>query len=105
MLAGDITALAEMLSDRLLYVHSVGGRDTKASLLAKISGGDLRYLSLDPPEPEAIVLGDTVLLSGTLRGEAVIGGQPRRLNNSTLTVWTAEDGTYRLIAYQPTPLP
>jgi ketosteroid isomerase-like protein len=105
MLAGDVDALSQLLSDRLVYTHSTGSRDTKQSLLSKMADGSLTYLSIDHPVEQVIVLGDAVLVIGEMRAEVVLEGVARRLNNSALAVWAYEQGQWRLAAYQPTPLP
>jgi ketosteroid isomerase-like protein len=105
MLAADVPALKQLLSDRLGYTHSAGGRDSKQSLLAKMSDQTLTYQSIEHPIDQIVVLGDTALVMGKMRAQVELDGTPRRLNNSALAVWTTEEGQWRLIAYQPTPLP
>jgi hypothetical protein len=34
----------------------------------------------------------------------VLGGAPLELDNSTLSVWVRQQGTWRLLGFQPTPL-
>lgn len=105
MLAADAGALAGLLSDGLVYTHTSGVRDTKQQLLAKIGGGDLRYVRLEHSVSQVVVLGDAALVIGEMHGDIVSGGQPKRLDNAVLAVWAAEDGGWRLAAFQPTPLP
>jgi uncharacterized protein (TIGR02246 family) len=105
MLAGDATALADLLSDGLIYTHSSGVRENKQQLLARIDGGDLRYVRLEHPVSQVVVLGDAVLVLGEMHADVVVGGQPRRLDNAVLAVWAAQDGGWRLAAFQGTPLP
>lgn len=105
MTAADTGALAELLSDRLVYSHSNAARDGKESLLSKISGKLLVYTTIEHPVHQVIVLGDAVLVTGEMRGDVLVGGLPRRLDNSVLAVWAREDGGWKLAAFQPTPLP
>jgi len=105
MLAADAGTLAGLLSDDLVYTHTSGVRDTKQALLSKISGGSLVYVRLEHSVGQVIVLGDAGLVIGELRADIVSDGHPRRLANSVLAVWAAQDGGWRLAAFQPTPLP
>jgi ketosteroid isomerase-like protein len=105
MVAADVGALAGLLSDAVVYTHSSGSRDDKQTLLSKISGGSLVYVQVQHPVAQVIVLGEAVLVIGEMHADIVVGGQPKRLDNATLAVWAAQDGGWRLAAFQPTPLP
>jgi ketosteroid isomerase-like protein len=105
MVAADVDTLAGLLSDAVVYTHSSGSRDDKPTLLSKISGGSLVYVQVQHPVAQVIVLGDAVLVIGEMHADIVVGGQPKRLDNTTLAVWAAQDGEWRLAAFQPTPLP
>ncbi|MGO8887898.1 MAG: nuclear transport factor 2 family protein [Streptosporangiaceae bacterium] len=105
MLAGDTSALAQLLSDRLTYVHSSALLDTRQSLLAKISGRSIVYSAVDHPVRQIVVLCDAVLVTGEMHASVLVDGEPRRVDSSVLAVWAAEDGAWRLAAFQATPLP
>jgi ketosteroid isomerase-like protein len=105
MVAADVGTLAGLLSDVVVYTHSSGSRDDKQTLLSRISGGSLVYVQVQHPVAQVIVLGDAVLVIGEMHADIVVGGQPKRLDNATLAVWAAQDGGWRLAAFQPTPLP
>jgi hypothetical protein len=70
MLAGDTSALAQLLSDRLTYVHSSALLDTRQSLLAKISGRSIVYSAVDHPVRQIVVLCDAVLVTGEMHTAA-----------------------------------
>jgi uncharacterized protein (TIGR02246 family) len=105
MIAGDVAALAELLSDRAVYTHSYGGRDTKQELLDKIGAGDLVYHSVQHPVTEVIVLGDAAVVLGEMHADITSSGSSRHLANATIAVWGAEDGGWRMAAFQSTRLP
>lgn len=46
-IARDTTALADILADDLLYTHSNGHQDGKASYLASVASGQSRYDHVD----------------------------------------------------------
>lgn len=101
----DVNALRELLSDRLQFAHATALYDDKPTLLTKMESGNIVYNSLSITEPQVVDLGDTALLISRLTADVLVGGQPRAIDNRTLSVWVNESGTWRLIAYQPTPIP
>ncbi len=105
LLACDVGALSELLSDRLVFAHSNAVYEDKTSLLAKMGSGNIVYLSLEITEQRVMDLGETALLFSRLTAEVTVGGQPRSLDNRTLSVWTREGGQWRLLAYQPIAIP
>ncbi len=105
LLAADVEALADLLSDRLVFAHANATYDDKASLLAKMRSGNIVYQSLEVSGQRVIDLGDSALLVSRLRAAVTVGGQPRAIDNWTLSVWTLEHNQWRLVAYQPTAIP
>jgi uncharacterized protein DUF4440 len=105
MLAGDIAVLDELLSDRLAYTHSTGGRDTKASYLEKVRNGTFVYDSIEHPVDTILAGEDYALVVGQMVARVWRSGELTTLRNAALAVWVREEGTIRLLAYQPTPLP
>lgn len=105
LLAGDVDALGALLSERLVFAHANATFDDKASLLKKMSSGTIVYQSLDVSDTRVIDLDGTALLFSHLVAGVTVGGQPRAIDNWTLSVWAREQGDWRLIAYQPTAVP
>ncbi len=77
LLAADVEALADLLSDRLVFAHANATYDDKASLLAKMRSGNIVYQSLEVSGQRVIDLGDSALLVSRLRAAVTVGGQPR----------------------------
>jgi len=105
LLAADVDALERLLSDRLVFAHATAAYEDKPSLLAKMAAGNIVYKTLDVTEQRVIDLGDTALLVSRLTAAVTVGGNPRAIDNRTLSVWTREGGAWRLVAYQPTAIP
>ena len=103
MLASDVDTLDRLLSDRLVYTHSTGGRETKASYLDRVRSKFLVYSSIDHPVDEVIVAGGAVVVIGAMNAQAHRDGKLLALRNSVCAVWADEDGTWRLVVFQPTP--
>jgi hypothetical protein len=104
MLAGDLAALGELLSERLAYSHSTGGRDSKAEYLEKVRNGTFVYESIEHPIDTIVTGQDYAVVVGQMISRVWRSGELTMLRNAALAVWVAEEGTWRLLAYQPTPL-
>ncbi len=105
MIAGDVEALGRLLSDRLLYRHSAGGRDSKASYLERVRNGTFVYESIEHPEEKIIVADGAVVVLGQMIARVHRAGELHELRNQSCAVWAREDGHWRLVAFQPTPIP
>ena len=79
MVARDFATLEKLVHDELLYTHSSGVTDTKASWLESMKAGKTRYKSASPSDRQVKFFGDVALMRGKAAIEAEIGGQPRSL--------------------------
>jgi ketosteroid isomerase-like protein len=105
MLDGDVGTLDRLLSEDVIYTHSSGERDTKATYLEKVRSGFFDYLEVDHPVEKLFVTEDCAVVIGQMRASVTTEGAPSSLNNACLAVWVREDDKWRLLAYQPTPNP
>ena len=106
MRSGDMGALADLLSDKVMVVHSTGGTDDKQKFLDKMSGGNLTYRKIERTGTQVRVLGpDAAIVSGRVKMECVLNEQVIHLDNTILALWVREDGTWRLASAQSTPTP
>lgn len=105
MLAGDTIALRKLCSARLHYSHSFGDRDTLDNWLEKIEAREIVYHQISWPAEWVEHLPGVALVGGRMTARASVGGVQRRIDNAFLAVWADEGDAWRLVAYQPTPLP
>ncbi len=106
MLSGDVALLSELCSARLVYTHSRGERDDKNSYLEKVAAGFFVYHEIAHPADKVILGGDAALITGRMTARVSVSGEVRNIDNSYLAVWLKEDdGAWRFVAYQPTPIP
>jgi hypothetical protein len=64
MCGGDFAALEAMLHDELLYTHSSGLTDTKATWLASLRSGKTKYKSAACSDRKVRLAGGTALVTG-----------------------------------------
>jgi len=105
MLAADTATLDTLLSDALAYTHSTGVTDSKASYLALLAGGALRYETLEFAAPQARLLGTAGLVSAVMRATILKGDVRREIASSYLAVWEHSATGWVLQAVQATALP
>jgi Domain of unknown function (DUF4440) len=63
MCGGDFAALEAMFHDELLYTHSSGLTDTKATWLASLRSGKTKYKSATCSDRKVRLAGDTALVT------------------------------------------
>ena len=105
MLANDTAALDALLDPRLSFSHATGQVDDKPAYMAKMAAGRIDYVSIDWSEDRVIPLAaDAALLTGRMTSNVTVEGTPKRLDNRVLAAWSLSDGTWRIVAFQSTPL-
>lgn len=105
MVANDPAALANVLDDRLQFHHATGAVDDKAAFLAKMAAGRIVYQGIVWSEEKVLALGDdAALLTGRMTTDVKVEGTAKQLNNRVMTVWSRTGATWRLLAFQSTPL-
>jgi len=105
MRAGDVETLRDLLADDLVYTHSFGDRDSKASYLDKVAAGVFRYGEIRRSEEQVLIHGDSATVVGRMGADVHVAGTLRRLDNRFLAIWVRQGGRWQFLAYQPTPMP
>ena len=104
MVARDFARLQLLVHDDLMYTHSSGVVDGKASWLDSMKSGRVKYKRADCSERKVRLYGDTALISGRAQIEAEIGGEAKTLRLRFLNVWTRTSRGWQFVAWQSTPL-
>lgn len=110
MLGGNTASLQALLSDGLIYVHSTGGRDTKASYLEKLASGSLKYLALSFDDLQVHPAGQGHVVTGRMSAQVLKDGEPKAVRSLFMTVWMPETDAQgqprmRMLAHQGTSIP
>ena len=105
MIARDFAALEKLVHDELLYTHSSGVTDTKASWLESMKAGKTKYKSAICSDRQVRFFGDVALVRGKAAIEAEINGQPRSLKLLFLNAWTRTPQGWKFAAWQSCPQP
>ena len=104
MIARDFARLQLLVHDELMYTHSSGVVDGKASWLDSMKTGRVKYKKASCTERKVRLFGDTALITGRALIEAEIGGQAKTLKLLFLNAWTRTPQGWKFVAWQSTPL-
>jgi ketosteroid isomerase-like protein len=105
MCEADVATLEALLADSLVYTHSYGGADSKASYLDGIRSKKWVYQAVERPIEDIQVHGDCAVVTGQVRIELLSSGQPKKLNSRFTNVWVKGRQGWQMVAWQSTPLP
>jgi ketosteroid isomerase-like protein len=105
MCAADAATLDKLLADSLVYTHSYGGSDSKASYMEGIRAKKWIYRKIERPKENIQVHGDCVIVTGQVRIELLSEGKPKTLNSAYTDVWIKGAKGWQMVAWQSTPLP
>jgi ketosteroid isomerase-like protein len=104
MCEADMKTLGELFADSLVYTHSYGGADTKASYLDGIQSKKWIYQKIERPEEHIQVHGNCAIVTGHVRIDLLSGGQPKQLNSRFTNVWIKGAKGWQFVAWQSTPI-
>jgi hypothetical protein len=102
MVAGDTAALADLLSETLIYVHTTGDTDTRQSYLDAVDTGFVDYRHLERRDERWAIRPGSVLSAGRQLGLSVLQGRPGLIDVAYLSAWAPEEGRWRLAAWHAT---
>lgn len=106
VLKADIPGLEKFLAADLVYTHSGGSRDTRASFIEKIRSGSMKYEKLDYQQMEAHRIDqNTAFLTARIDVRLASAARPVEMKVSVLRVWVKRQGRWQLLAHQSARLP
>lgn len=102
MIAGDADALAPLLADELVWIHSSGRKDDRKAFLDRIGSRAAHYHELEVSDDVVTRHGDVLVHHGNLLGRVSVDGTEKALRNRFLSVWKRSGGVLELLAWQST---
>jgi ketosteroid isomerase-like protein len=105
MLGKDIGTLERLLDDKLIYMHSSGIVDTKASYIDGLTAGVWDYQQIDRTEVRTEISGDVALVFGTLSIRLTTRGVSKAFSTRALAVWQRSEAGWRLLAVHSGAIP
>jgi ketosteroid isomerase-like protein len=105
MIDSDFDTLDKLLGDGLIYTHSTAQADTRAEYIALCKKGVFKYLKIERPVENIQVYGDTVVVTGQTKMDAIVEGKPKVLNSRYTDVWIRGAKGWQMVVWQSTPMP
>lgn len=101
MVAGNPTALANLMSEQLRFVHSDGRVESKADYVKNLMVGDTAYADATTSDVETMqITPEVVVVIGTQKMRKRLGGEWSSVSLRYLAVYRNEVGAWRLVAWQ-----
>lgn len=101
----DTAFLEGLFHDDCRYTHSNGLVDTKTSYIEAIRKATFNYKAVRRVAEEIQVIGDTGIISGHVQLDIEPGGQARTINARVTVTYGRQNGAWKFLAWQSTPLP
>ncbi|WP_434666785.1 nuclear transport factor 2 family protein [Paraburkholderia sp. A3BS-1L] len=105
MFSKDIATLDRLLDEGLVYMHSSGVTDTKASYLGGLGSGLWDYRGVERDDVRIDVDGDVALVFAKLTIELVTNDAHKSFATRALAVWHRKGEAWRLLAVHSGALP
>jgi ketosteroid isomerase-like protein len=102
MVKGDAAALTAMLADDWRVTTPDGTHD-KASTLAAMKDGTLKYLVMDKSKVEVRVYGDAAVVTGTIRAKISVGGKEQTSTDLFTEVLVKKGGKWQCVTVHGSP--
>jgi ketosteroid isomerase-like protein len=105
LLKGDVQALDEVLADDCILVDVMRGAEiTKQVLLAAVESGQLKFGFIAPADSHVRSYQTTAVVNGRTQMNGLAGGLPFATKSRYTHVYVEQQGRWRLVAAQGTPI-
>ncbi len=101
-MARDVKALAQIVTDDLIYAHSTGIIDSKQTYLAKIGEGRQVYTKVEHQKIETRLHGTAAVTHAIMRMTGTNQAGPFDDKVMMMHVWVKKGGAWMLAAHQTT---
>ena len=99
---GDIAGIERETADDYTTTNATGSVSDKPRMMASLSSGRTKILSVALEDLRARVYGEVAVLTGVYRDVSVSAGIERRTNARFTRVFAKRNGTWQAVAYQQT---
>jgi len=105
MVNKDFVFLEKINADDLVYCHSSGLVDTKASFIQTLKDGKLAYKVMDAEELRVRVYGKTAIINGIAVAKIISNGQEINTKFRFTDVYVKRKKSWQLVTWQSLKLP
>ena len=104
LIAKDFATLDELFADEVLYTHSSGSRDSRASYLESMRSNALTYRSITRSDTELAVYDGAAIIATGVTLEITSNGADKTINARATITWVRDGDRWRFAAWQSTPV-
>lgn len=105
LLAGNLGALDDLLTPDFLMIDIARGSEVaKEAFLGAMRTGQVSFEKIEPAETRVRVHGTTAIVTGRTAMSGEMAGEPFSVKSRYTHVFVVEDGRWRLVAAQGTPI-
>jgi hypothetical protein len=101
-ITGDIAALERMFGEDLVYTHSSGMIDGKASFIESIKSGKVRYRKMERHDSQVRVFGTLAVLTGRAVFEVSVNGIDSSVRLRFHSIWEKRANGLQFVSWQAT---
>jgi len=106
MLKPDPAKLNALLSDQLIYIHSDGHFNDKASFVSDLMTGVSHFITLELTEQKVTVAGDVGIVQHILTADTQDKDKdPAHVRIRVMQIWQKKADQWELLARQAVPIP
>lgn len=105
MTENNLEALAPMLAEDLVYIHTTGARENKQQFLARLQSGTLQYRSIEREDSAVEMQDDTATITGRAKMGVVSNGTSANFEIRYTAVYRLNNGRWQLTRWQSTRIP
>jgi ketosteroid isomerase-like protein len=105
LVRGDLKVLDSILDDDLVYIHSSGLVDTKASFIDSLKSGALKYLSMEHDDIFVKMLPGVAMIRGKTAVSVRAGGpdgELRKLKLRFTCIYAKRTRSWKMVHWQST---
>lgn len=96
---GDVATLDRLYADDLVYANASGGSLSKAQHLAELKARTLHFISFKHEDVQAVVHGDTGMVTGVSKSEVEYKGSVSKSNRRFLNVFSKINGRWLVVGH------
>lgn len=104
-LTANVEKLKQMLAEEVVWIHSSGKKDNKATYIQNIAEGKARYKTMFVEQSEARVYGNIAVTNGILQFESIATDETISKVRTVFTcVYRRQKGKWQVVSWQTTRL-
>jgi hypothetical protein len=102
---GDFAAMQRLFGDELLYTHSTGRSDSKASYIEQQRSKSVVYRSMQRSNVNVRTYGCIAIITGNGHYEVTTNGKDSTVDLLFHSIWAKRDGGVQFVSWESTSAP